>query len=520
MKKQYIKMNNNDEHLSLGNLFRIIKDSSKNKLSALQSELFCILFDLEGINDTTVNNYCVGCRSIGGEYKQIYLNKEKRYHKEKDEFTDNIIGILSIIDGVVYNGYTNAIDFINESDTALNLAKKLYNLAKNDKQIINEFTNKLYMLITDNKIYDCLVEELLFIVLNKKQPVYEDELKKEVFENVLNDTSISSIDLQEYLSLKLREGINFDYSMKKLADNGNAYANFEIGCNEYYGYVTGEPRYDKAYIYLEKAALCNHAGANYMIGNMFIRGLLGGKSNEELESGYNYLLKSYELGNVAACNLIGNMYLNGIYPLEKNEEEAIKYYEKASDNDYAFAINNLGKIKENKGDIKGAFDLYKKSADLGESWACNKVGEYYRLGKVTKNMSLAFLYYNKALESNYKTLCYYAYYNLAKYFYLTGYDKVVLNKDEAKAIEYFTKASNNGILEATIELFKINAKKYLFFRDSHTYNEIGRLKKMIEGHHDYNKNIGEELEITINELVEKREMDMSSLANLEWEIME
>ena len=83
MKKNYIKMNNNDEHLSLGNLFRIIKDSSKNKTSALQSELFCILFDLESINDTTVNNYCVGCRSIGSEYKQVFLNKEKRYNKNK-----------------------------------------------------------------------------------------------------------------------------------------------------------------------------------------------------------------------------------------------------------------------------------------------------------------------------------------------------------------------------------------------------------------------------------------------------
>ena len=35
MKKQYIKMNNNDEHLSIGNLFRIIKDSSKNKISGM-----------------------------------------------------------------------------------------------------------------------------------------------------------------------------------------------------------------------------------------------------------------------------------------------------------------------------------------------------------------------------------------------------------------------------------------------------------------------------------------------------
>ena len=100
-------MNNNDEHLSLGNLFRIIKDSSRSKVSALQSELFCTLFEIESINDTTVNNYCVGCRGIGSTYKQVYLNKEKRYRKDIDEFVDNIIGILSIIDGVVYNNINN-----------------------------------------------------------------------------------------------------------------------------------------------------------------------------------------------------------------------------------------------------------------------------------------------------------------------------------------------------------------------------------------------------------------------------
>jgi len=52
MKKNYIKMNNTDDQLSLGNLFRVIKDLAKNKSSALQTEIFCILFDLENINDT------------------------------------------------------------------------------------------------------------------------------------------------------------------------------------------------------------------------------------------------------------------------------------------------------------------------------------------------------------------------------------------------------------------------------------------------------------------------------------
>lgn len=518
MQKKYIRMNNNDEHLSIGNLFRIIKDSSKNKMSALQSEMFCILFDLEYINDTTVNNYCVGCRSIGAEYKQIFLSKERKYEKDIQEFASNIIGLINVMDGVVHTDIKNKVLFINESESARGLAKKLYNLAKNDNQIINEFTNKLYQFINDGKIYECLVEELIFIVIHKKQPIYEDELKKEVFENVLNDTSISSIDLQEYLSLKLREGINFDYSMKKLADSGNAYASFELGSNEYYGYVTGEPRYDKAYMYLEKAALCNHAGANYMIGNMFIKGLIGGKSKEELECGYNFLVKSYELGNVAAGNLIGNMYLNGIYPLEKNEEEAIKYYEKASNSDYAFAINNLGKIKEREGKLKEAFELYKRVADLGESWACNKVGEFYRIGKVTKNMKLAFQYYNKALESNYRTVCYYAYYNLAKYFYYDGYGEVVLSKDREKAILYYEKASNNGILEATIELLKININKYINIRDNKFYEEIYRLKRIIEGNSAYNEKIREEIENIIGELIEKKEINVKVIDDLNVEL--
>lgn len=509
MKKQYIKMNNNDEHLSLGNLFRIIKDSSRSKVSALQSELFCILFELESINDTTVNNYCVGCRSIGSTYKQVYLNKEKRYKNNEEEFVDNIIGILSIIDGVVYNNINDKVEFINDSESANLLARKLYNLGKNDKQVINEFTNKLSMLINDNKIYECLVEELLFLILQKKQPVYEDELKVEVFEDVLNDTSISSIDLQEYLSLKLREGINFDYSMRSLADKGNAYANYEIGSNEYYGYFAGYPRYDEAFRYLEKAASMDHASANYMIGNMFVRGLLGNKSNEELEKGYKYLEKSYKLGNVAASNLIGNMYLNGIYPLEKDVEKAREYYLKAADNNYAYAYNNLGRIEEDKNNLDGAFDYYLQSANLGESWACNKVAEAYRIGVVNKDMDKAYYYYTRALENNYRTLCFYAYYNLAKYFYMNGYDKY--SKDLNKAIEYFNIASEAGILDASLELFFYYSNEYLSSRDTIDKDMILKYKKVIESHSKYDDKLRKRIEEVLEDLSNKKEINIDCI---------
>ena len=48
---------------------------------------------------------------------------------------------------------------------------------------------------------------------------------------------------------------------------------------------------------------------------------------------------------------------------------------KAALNKYAYAYNNLGKIDEMEKDYEKAFDYYLKAADLGESWACNKVGE-------------------------------------------------------------------------------------------------------------------------------------------------
>ena len=64
MNKTYIKLNNNDNHLSLGNLFNIIKNISKNKSSAIQTELFYILFNIDNISETTVNNYCTGFLSI------------------------------------------------------------------------------------------------------------------------------------------------------------------------------------------------------------------------------------------------------------------------------------------------------------------------------------------------------------------------------------------------------------------------------------------------------------------------
>ncbi len=512
MAKPYIKLNDNEENLSLGNLFRYIKEMAKNRVSALQSELFCIIFSVDSINDTTVNNYCVGCRSIGADYKQIFINKEKRYRKDEEEFVDIVMSILNILDGVVHKVETNKIGFINDSDSAGLLVRKLYNLAKNDRQVPEDFKDNIYRLMEEKKIYNCLVELLIYIVLYKKQPLYEDELKREVLENVLNDTSISSVSLQEYLSLKLREGINFDYSMKKLAENGNAYASFELGTDEYYGYVTGVPRYSRALEYLKKAAEASHASANYMTANIYIRGLVGNKSKEELEKGYAYLVRAEELGNIAAANLIGNMYYEGIYPLDRDIKKAKDYYKKAGDANYVFALNNLGKIEEKEGNLDKAYEYYMKSADLGESWACNKIGEAYRTGVLEQDMHKAYEYYVKALDCNYRVINYYAFYNLAKYYYLNGFDTI--KADRTKAVEYLKIASENGVLDASIDLFYLYASEYIKKKDQYHYDRLMHYKKVIEGHKNYNLDIKNDIEKKLSELRNKKEISIKSIDDL------
>jgi TPR repeat protein len=51
---------------------------------------------------------------------------------------------------------------------------------------------------------------------------------------------------------------------------------------------------------------------------------------------------------------------------------------------------------------------------MGNSWALNKVGEYYRV--VEKDLDKAYIYYKKAVESPIKERSEYAQNNLKKYY--------------------------------------------------------------------------------------------------------
>lgn len=502
MEAKYMKMNNNQNHLSLGNFCRLVKEQSLNKSLAGQPDVFYAIFLVEDVSDSTINNYCVGYRTIGSEFKKIY---EKRKKYPNSAFDETIFNLISIINGKYYNDFS----FVNVFDEALKylskLALELYNLAKNDASVNREFTKKINNLISQKKIYECICEILIYIVLEKKQPIYIDKTRREIFEDILNNTNISINDLEQFLKIQLKDGINYTYSLRKLSKEKNPYASFELGNLEYSGQMAGYPRYVKAYEYFKIAADQNHPRANWLIGRMILDGQIGSKSNDDLELAFKHLRKAYDLGSVAAMNTIGLCYLNGLIPsLEKDLGKAIKYFKMAAKNDYVYAHNNLGKIYEEK-DLKKSYEYYEFGANLEESWACNKLGNWYRKGiYVNKDLKKAFDYYNKATNVPKNILNYWAYYNLAKYFYLDGNFEADIEKNVSKAIEYFEKSLEGNIEEAYKELLFIYMDKYRENQDEIDLDKINYYLnkfKLTDVYKKYSKDIKTKINELLNDKI-------------------
>ena len=361
-------------------------------------------------------------------------------------------------------------------------------LQKNDNKVSDIFSNKLQNYINQNVLYSFIVECLLYIILEHKQPIYiSDEINKKL-ENILYNTNIPFESLQDYLNMLFGDGINYDYTIKQLAKKNNPYALFELGLSEYLGKMTGVPRYNIAFEYFSKSASFNHPRANYIVGRMLIEGLVGVCSESDIKKGLEYLNKADELNNIACLNILGQFYLkNG------DEKKAIKYFERAASHDFVYALNNLGKIYENKEEYNKAFELYLKSANLEESWACNKIGEMYRLGIGTDiDLKKAYEYYTKALEVPIDYLDNYAKYNLAVYFYMYGNYEANIEKDEDKAIKLLVESSGK----------LIDSQMYLlaYYVSKNDEENILKYKNAIESNPKFNANIKQKIENTLSNI--------------------
>lgn len=398
MKKRYIKMNEKNI-LSLGNICNCIKEVSCGK-SAMQKEIFCVLFNTNDINNSTVNNYIIGIRAIGVLYKKVYIDLYNKYKEDKNIFCDIVINIISLLDEKIYNINENKIDFINNNYNFNNLCIKILDICNKDNSLSEDFVNKLNNFVKHNNLYDMFVLALYHSIVVNKQPIFVTDV----------NVSFNKNELENYMKVKLYEGVSYVSSLILLSKNKNMYACAEIGSLAYDGLINGNADYNMAYKYYLIAADKGHPKACYMIANLIYKGFV----KENVNIMWKYLNKGIKLGSNAAINLKGLCYLNGVNPKNIiNKNKAIEYFNEASKSGYAFAYNNLGYIYEKDNDMNKAIEYYKISADLGNSWALNKMGEYYRNNG---DMETAYLYYTMSNDAPINERCKWAKYNLEKYF--------------------------------------------------------------------------------------------------------
>ena len=398
---------NNGNILSLGNIINSIKKISNNS-NAMQTEIFCSIFGVNEINTTTVNNYCIGIRAIGIEYKRIF---EEKYND--NSIIKNILSLVNILENKVYSE-DNALDTINKSDKLKKVIEELKQIATSDEHI--DDINKL---LKDNN-YETIKEMLYYAIIINKQPVYSQNI----------NIKINKQELNEYMRLELYWGESYISSLLELAKKNNMYACAKLGSLEFEGAVTGTPNYKKSFQYYLKSANKNHPKSCWMIANL----ILTNKVEYDFDTMWKYLNKSIELGSAAGYNTMGLCYLRGINKENKIDKEKAEYYFKiAGELGYVFAFNNLGKIYEEK-DEEEAMKYYNISADMNNSWALNKVGEYHRKNN---DYIKAYIYYSKAVDCPITEICRYAFYNLAKYYYEPGFKELNIKADKEKAKYYY-----------------------------------------------------------------------------------
>ena len=389
-------MNNNKNYLSLGNIFDTIKSFSHNKENAMQSELFCTLFGIESINNTTVNNYCVGSRAISVEYKKIIIELKNNLSTNQLVYLKPMLNLISILDDYIYKD--EDIKLINNNEKLKKICESMLNLAKNDDHIDNEFIDKNEKLIENNNLYMSFINMFIYAILDNTQPIYKQSI----------DIKINKEELEDYLKIKLYEGFSYTNSLIELSKKNNIYACAELGSMEFYGEITGVRNFEKSYEYYLKAANKNYPKACFMIANL----ILTKKVNKDFNTLWKYLNKAIELGSSAGLNTMGLCYKYGINKDSKIDLEKAKYYfDLAAQDGYVYAYNNLGLLCVDENE---AINYFKISADMGESWALNKVGEYYRK---KNDLTKAYIYYKKSIEAPIKERNKWGYYNLAKYFY-------------------------------------------------------------------------------------------------------
>ena len=261
---------------------------------------------------------------------------------------------------------------------------------------------------------------------------------------------------QEGICLENGNGVGADYeaaisrfkeandAVMEKNDNARCYeALYQLGFMAERGYGCGQD-YNMAYEHYKEAANAGYGKAATKIGDLYYFGYVGkdsdGKINYELAR--QWYDRAIECGSVGAYCNIGNIYDKGTDKIEANAEEAASWYLKGAASGSKACMYNLGLQYQKKEDYAKALEWFEKAANMDNTGAYLKLGEYYQKGQGTaQNDAKAAEWYLKAArEGEDKGMLEYGRY------LLNGAEGV--EKNEEEAIVWLTKAAEKGITTA------------------------------------------------------------------------
>lgn len=187
--------------------------------------------------------------------------------------------------------------------------------------------------------------------------------------------------------------------------------------------------YDKAFLWLERAAQHNYAEAQKYLGDCYRYGLIVDADGEDAVYWYS---KAAEQGFADAQNTLADCYNNG-WGTACDADMAIHWYTKAAEQDHADAQNSLGLCYYEKNDEDRAIKWFTKAAEQGHADAQNNLAKCYYSNVAYDE---AYKWFAKAAEQGHADAQ-----NRLGICYGCGHGVAV---DYAKAAEYYALAAEQG----------------------------------------------------------------------------
>lgn len=199
-------------------------------------------------------------------------------------------------------------------------------------------------------------------------------------------------------------------------------------------------RYDvnRAIALYNKACGLNNARACDRLGHFYTKEHRALKADANLS--VKYFMKTCELAGYT-CDKIGTAYELG-KGLKQNTDNAMKFYEKACENNVTQSCSKLGRLYLENNVSKQAEMVLSKACEAKEGWSCAQLGKLYATGSKDNNKSL--LFYDKACAFGSRISC-----NQLGMAYLKGKE---MQKDINKALDYLSKACDKAEANACREL--------------------------------------------------------------------